>query len=479
MTAIVDISQKISPGMPVFYEMTGRWGLARTIIATWEDYAETAALRTRGKVDRLYRTCMVVMSDNGATHVDSTSHIDPFGETADGIALDQLFGSAVLLDLTHLKPCVYDSFRHFGPERSGIVSVEEITVPELEKACAKAGVTIEKGDVVVLHTGAWRNWPKTEFAGEIVPLGVPALHWLIDRGVRAIGVDEISIDVAPEMGEPHFVLRSRKFWHVENLTRLDRLPSRFAFIAFPVKFEGASASPLRVVALPDRERPPGGRLVDLSQPVVAEFTRASYSKSKRSAVLRWHNIMETRIQETKLLLFSDHASTHIDAPNHFHPQGKTIDEMPLELVTARPACWLDLSHKKHRETIRPEDLARAAEKAGMRRGDVVLIYTGISRLWDTPNYWRSVIPVSPEVVRWLLDREVRVFGVDEDEIDGDVLAWPAHRLLREHEFYIIENLNLWPAVLDLPPRFTFYGLPLPLEGATAAPIRAVAQLDGA
>jgi len=132
MSAIVDISQKISPGMPVFYEMTGRWGLSRTIIATWEDYAETAALRTRGKVRELFRHCMVVMSDNGATHVDSTSHIDPLGETADQIAIDQLFGSAVLLDVTHLKPCVYDAFRHFGPEHSGIISVEEITVQEIE-----------------------------------------------------------------------------------------------------------------------------------------------------------------------------------------------------------------------------------------------------------------------------------------------------------------------------------------------------------
>ncbi len=479
MSAIVDLSQKITPGMPVFYEMTGRWGLSRTIIATWEDYAETAKLRTRGRVDQLYRTCMVVMSDNGATHVDSTSHIDPFGETADEIRIDQLFGSAVRLDLTHMKPCVYDSFRHFGPEHSGIVSVEEITVAEIEKACAAAGVTIEPGDVVVLDTGAWKLWPQTEFSGRIVPVSVPAVHWLIDRGVRAIGLDQISLDVAPEMGEPHMVMRSRKFWHIENLTRLDGLPRRFAFVAFPVKFEGASASPLRAVALPDRERPPAGPFVDLSHPVVAAFTRASYSKSKRSAVLRWHNIMETKIQETKLLLFSDHASTHIDAPNHFDPQGKTIDQMPLDLVTGRPACWLDLSHKKHRETIGPQDLARAAEKAEMRRGDVVLIYTGIGRLWDTANYWRTVIPISPEAVRWFLERDVKVFGVDQDEIDGDVLTWPAHRLMREHEFYIIENVNLWPAVLDLPRRFTFYGLPLPLEGATAAPVRAVAQLNAA
>jgi kynurenine formamidase len=125
-----------------------------------------------------------------------------------------------------------------------------------------------------------------------------------------------------------------------------------------------------------------------------------------------------------------------------------------------------------------DDVARAAEKAGMRRGDVVLIYTGIGRLWDTLDYWRTVIPIAPKAVRWLLERDVKVFGVDRDEIDRNVLTWPAHQLLREHEFYIIENVNLWAAVLDLPRRFTFYGLPLPLEGATAAPVRAVAQMTG-
>jgi len=192
------------------------------------------------------------------------------------------------------------------------------------------------GDVVIFDTGAWKTWPKTEFSGQIVPVSVPAVHWLIDRGIKAIGLDDISLDVAPEMGEPHMVMRQRKFWHIENLTGLDRLPPRFAFISFPVKFGGASASPLRVVALPGQERPPRGRFVDLSHKVVAEFERASYSKSKRSAVLHWHNIRETKIQETKLLLFSDHASTHIDAPNHFNPKGKTIDQMPLELVTGRP-----------------------------------------------------------------------------------------------------------------------------------------------
>jgi kynurenine formamidase len=48
--------------------------------------------------------------------------------------------------------------------------------------------------------------------------------------------------------------------------------------------------------------------------------------------------------------------------------------------------------------------------------------------------------------------------------------------MRQHEFYVIENLALWPAVLELPRRFKFYGVPIQIVGATASPIRAVAEV---
>jgi kynurenine formamidase len=69
-----------------------------------------------------------------------------------------------------------------------------------------------------------------------------------------------------------------------------------------------------------------------------------------------------------------------------------------------------------------------------------------------------------------------VFGVDQEEIDTDATNWPAHRLMVGREFYVIENLNLWPAVLDLPARFRIMAAPLPIAGGTAAPTRAVAIL---
>lgn len=221
------------------------------------------------------------------------------------------------------------------------------------------------------------------------------------------------------------------------------------------------------------------RFIDLSQTIPDKFDRAGYFKGMRSSILPWHNIKETKIQETKLLLFNDHVGTHIEAPSHFNPKGKTIDQMNPKLVFEKDAVLMDLSHKQKREEITVQDLKRSLKQSGetLRREDIPLIYTGASKLWKTPAYWRYTIPIAKEAVLWLLGQGVKIFGVDEDEIDRDQLTWPAHSLMKLHEFYIIENLALWPAVLDLPRRFKFYGVPLAIDKATASPIRAVARLN--
>jgi kynurenine formamidase len=72
------------------------------------------------------------------------------------------------------------------------------------------------------------------------------------------------------------------------------------------------------------------------------------------------------------------------------------------------------------------------------------------------------------------EKGVKIFGVDEDEIDTDQNLWPAHNLQKKYDFYIIENLKLFPAVLELPKRFKLTALPLAIDGGTASPVRAVA-----
>ena len=82
-----------------------------------------------------------------------------------------------------------------------------------------------------------------------------------------------------------------------------------------------------------------------------------------------------------------------------------------------------------------------------------------------------------DAVEYLVkEKGVKIFGVDEDEIDTDQNIWPAHNLQKKYEFCIIENLKLFPAVLELPNRFKLSVIPLEIDGGTASPVRAVASV---
>ncbi len=69
----------------------------------------------------------------------------------------------------------------------------------------------------------------------------------------------------------------------------------------------------------------------------------------------------------KVMYFSmpDHGSTHLDAPRHFHPDGMSIGEFPLEKCIVTGLC-LDLRHIPPRAEISSSDLRGAVEKAGAR-----------------------------------------------------------------------------------------------------------------
>lgn len=473
MSRLVDLSQRIRTGMPAWVEMGGMFGLARTIVEVWEDYEDTAYLRTHGALPQLFRTCHVVMSDNGGTHVDGTYHFDPLGERIAETPLMHFYAEGVVLDLSHLNPLEYDPF---GRQ---VLKTDWITPEALDDACRRAQVTIRQGTVVLIRTGAARLWPQREYHFHFVPMRVEAVDWLIDRGAALFGFDQITLDIIPGYDLPHKHMRDRYSMHMENLTNLDQIgASRFRFVGFPLKWEGAPCSPLRAFAVVGGDGPAAPELVDLSHPIPSIPSWAAGAKHSRAVVAPWSNIFQTKLAATSLLTFNDHVSTHIDAPAHFRPGGTTIDRMPPELFLGAEAVWLDLSGKSPGEAIDPADLERACEAGGVTPapGTVVFLYTGVCRRWGQAGYHSAIVSVSPDAVRWLLRQGVQVFGVDEDEFDADQIRWPAHQLLREEDFYVIENLSLWPAVLTLPRRFRVVAAPLAIEGATAAPCRVVALL---
>jgi kynurenine formamidase len=86
-----------------------------------------------------------------------------------------------------------------------------------------------------------------------------AVHYILDRGVKVMGIDAIGFDppVAKmferkKFWEAHRVMREREYYHLENLCNLHEIPPPYhSFIVsvLPVKWRGASAAPVRAVAI--------------------------------------------------------------------------------------------------------------------------------------------------------------------------------------------------------------------------------------
>ncbi|WP_129116059.1 cyclase family protein [Halegenticoccus tardaugens] len=181
---------------------------------------------------------------------------------------------------------------------------------------------------------------------------------------------------------------------------------------------------------------------------------------------------------------AEHNGTHIDAPFHLHPDGKSIDDIALEECFG-PAVWLDVSTAGPCGGIGPDLLERAAANADVKvqPGDAVLLYTG----WDDylpddeVTYLENHPGLSAMGAQWIHERDVSVVGIDCGNVDiaGDV-SMPAHRVLLrdgapDSYTLIVENLR---NINSIPShRFIFNAAPLPLSGATASPIRAFAIIN--
>jgi kynurenine formamidase len=192
---------------------------------------------------------------------------------------------------------------------------------------------------------------------------------------------------------------------------------------------------------------------------------------------------------------STHGTTHVDAPWHFAPTAegrpaRTIDQMPLEWFHA-PGVVLDIRDLDASGAAGVQDLEKALSKTGheLRPGDIVLLRTGNDRLLGSPEYFHKGPGVTASATHWLIDRGVRVMGIDSWGWDAPLreqaaeakrtgrndIFWAAHYVGVDWEYCHMERLaNLG----DLPPTgFTVCAFPLKVKGGSAGPARIVGIVD--
>lgn len=220
------------------------------------------------------------------------------------------------------------------------------------------------------------------------------------------------------------------------------------------------------------------RFIDLSRPIFNHMPTFHRAFPTFIEIYRRHIPLrspEDFSVSAGVIVMGDHNGTHIDATIHFDPNGKGVDQIPLEL-TCGPAIVHDFSYKKEHDIVTPEDVETKFKESGFSPGDVkiVLFRTGADGHYGTPRFANYFLEFLPETIDWLLDHGIKIMGVDALAIDSDPHK-RAHIVVRRREYYHYENLTNLDKVLGR--IFLFIGFPLKFQGLTGSPLRAVAVLE--
>lgn len=176
-----------------------------------------------------------LISDHTGTHCDAPKHIFNDGKSIDQYPVDAYSGPAVCLDVRKYDGCA-------------------ITVEAIQEAEASAPRKIQPGDVVLLATGHSRLWKETPEGYEYLKnrpwVDPDAASYLIEKGIKVLGIDVGGPDPLGGTHIIHEMLLSRDILIVESLCNLDTLLGKdIYFLAFPLKLKGSTGAPTRAVAM--------------------------------------------------------------------------------------------------------------------------------------------------------------------------------------------------------------------------------------
>ncbi len=259
---LFDLSHEISPAAP--FMAPNQTPFLMSLWASWRDSIKRrrkmgASNDAGANVERIEMTAHV------GTHMDALGHFSIGDRLYNGLSAEEtvtdwglaqlgieqapaMITRGLLLDVAAL-----DGGAHLEPGRV-------VAPDDLARAANSASAAIEPGDMVLIRTG-WGRYFGADNARYLEGepgIDRPAARWLTERGVAAIGCDNMAIEVLPNpdptlsMPVHQHALAEAGVYLIENLA-LEALAASgvraFCLILLPIKFKGATGSPVRPVAL--------------------------------------------------------------------------------------------------------------------------------------------------------------------------------------------------------------------------------------
>ena len=214
---------------------------------TEEGFKKTQLYYGRTPGGWFYAAYSYAAAEHGGTHMDSPIHFAIGANTTDQVSIDQLIGPGYVIDVTAQSAENVDYL---------------VTAADIEAFEAEHG-QIPEGAIVLLNTGRAPLYPDRESymgtaergAEAVAKLHFPGLaldgaKLLVERKVGAVGLDTPSIDYGQSKDfASHVELMTHNIPAFENVGDMSELPPvGSTIVALPMKIDGGSGAPLRIVA---------------------------------------------------------------------------------------------------------------------------------------------------------------------------------------------------------------------------------------
>ena len=159
-----------------------------------------------------------------------------------------------------------------------------------------------------------------------------------------------------------------------------------------------------------------------------------------------------------------HAGTHIDGPMHLTEIQDCISDITLESFIGS-GCVLDVRNQ-------PSIQMKAEYEESVTTNSIVLLYTGMDKLYGHPEYFHSYPVISADLCEFFIKKRIKMLGMDTPSPDKH--PYPIHKSLLQNWIYILENLTH----LDSLPKQGFEIIALPLKiKANSSPARVIARIQ--
>lgn len=213
MTRLIDVSLEVGPDLLVW---PGNPGVMIT---------PTSRI-SRGDTSNVSE---IRLGSHTGTHVDPPYHFLDEGATADELPLDAMMGEATVADLSGTAGPI-------GPDE-----LDDLSLPgEVTRLLLRTD-----------NSSLWATGPGA-FPDTYVCLSPEGARWVVDNGIRLIGIDFLSIEVRGAPGHPtHRTLLEAGVVILEGLDLSGVEPGEYTLVCFPLKIAGGDGAPTRAVLLED------------------------------------------------------------------------------------------------------------------------------------------------------------------------------------------------------------------------------------